>query len=242
MKSSYIKSKPTRIIAVVTIAVLCCCLIIFSGCPLPWYIPVKYSDKKMAQIYGFIKNGLLTDCDNYIATFEYSDPNDEVQRVASIFNSGGKALLSFDFYINYGETVGRAVYYDGVYKEWTAATQTEAVKHTQPEEWQFLYDKLYGYTEYLKNEVVGAEFDDGYCHQCWPFGYGMAQIYYNVNGVSTSASWAVGRRGEPLVPFAEFRSDLWKGSNAILEINAEPYDIAERAENVLKYYEQAKQL
>ena len=52
----------------------------------------------MQQIYGFIKNGLLTDCDNYIATFEYSDPNDEVQRVASIFNSGGKALLSFDFY------------------------------------------------------------------------------------------------------------------------------------------------
>lgn len=161
MKNSYIKSKLTRIIAVVTIAVLCCCLIIFSGCPLPWYIPKKYGDKKMAQIYGFIKNGLLTDCDNYIATFEYSDPNDEVQRVASIFNSGGKALLSFDFYINYGETVGHAVYYDGVYKEWTAATQTEAVKHTQPEEWQFLYDKLYGYTEYLKNEVVGAEFDDG---------------------------------------------------------------------------------
>lgn len=68
MKNSYIKSKPTRIIAVVTIAVLCCCLIIFSGCPLPWYVPVKYSDKKMQQIYGFIKNGLLTDCDNYIAT------------------------------------------------------------------------------------------------------------------------------------------------------------------------------
>ena len=77
---------------------LCCCLIIFSGCPLPWYIPVKYSDKKMAQIYDYIKNGLLTDCDNYIATFEYSDPNDEVQRIASIFNSGGKALLSFDFH------------------------------------------------------------------------------------------------------------------------------------------------
>lgn len=98
MKNSYIKSKPTRIIAVVTIAVLCCCLIIFSGCPLPWYIPKKYGDKKMQQIYGFIKNVLLTDCDNYIATFKYSDPNDGVQRVASIFNSGGKALLSFDFY------------------------------------------------------------------------------------------------------------------------------------------------
>ncbi len=102
MKNSYIKSKPNRIIAAVTIAVLCCCLIIFSGCPLPWYIPKKYGDKKMEQIYGFIKNGLLTDCDNYIAIFEYSDPNDEVQRVASIFNSDGKALLSFDFYTNEG--------------------------------------------------------------------------------------------------------------------------------------------
>lgn len=68
----------------------------------------------------------------------------------------------------------------------------------------------------------------------------MAQIYYNVNGVSTSAGWAVGRRGEPLVPFAEFRSDLWKGSNAMLEINAEPYDIAERITNILNNYEKQK--
>ncbi len=63
-----------------------------------------------------------------------------------------------------------------------------------------------------------------------------------MNGVNTSAGWAVGSRGEPLVPFAEFRSDLWNGSLAMLEVNAEPYDLAERAENVLKYYEQAKQL
>lgn len=146
--------------------------------------------------------------------------------------------MNFDVY----DERGQAVYYDGFYKRWDAATQMESVTEVGLDEFQPLFDKVQNYAYYLKNDVVGTDYDDGYCHECFPWGFGMAQIYYNVNGTQTTASWEVGRsRKKPLVSFAEFNSTTAdKSKGASLTVYAEPYDIDVRIPNILQNYEESK--
>lgn len=232
-----IKRKLHKTACVFAAAAMLCCLIVFSGCPAPWYIPKKYSDKKMSQIYSYIKEELLTAPTDYLAAFDYTDPADNSEHSVNIWNSGGKVIMNFDLYSDGGS----AVYYDGVYKRWDSATQTETVKLAELGEWQFLFDRVNGYAEYIKTNVVGTDYDDGYCHECFPWGYGMAVIYYKVDGADITASWQVeSGNNKPLVSFAEFNSSREKKDGMSLTVYAEPYDIDERIPNILNNYEKQK--
>lgn len=206
---------------------------------MPWYIPKKYSEKKMSQIYGYIKDELLTDPADYFASFDYIEPSDNTKHSVNIWNSGGKVIMNFDLYAEDGS--GSAVYYDGVYKKWNNTDKTETVKQVALSEWQFLFDKVGEYADYLKNNVVGIDFDDGYCHECFPWGFGMAVIYYEADGTNITASWQVEKgKKKPLVSFAEFNSAADNEDGMSLTVYAEPYDIDERIPNILNNYENQK--
>lgn len=204
---------------------------------MPWYIPKKYGDKKTAEIYGYIKDELLTNLPNYIAGFDYTDPADGASHRVNIWNCNGKVIMNFDIF----SEEGSAVYYDGVYKKWDNVTKTETVKQVEIAEWQFLFDRVKNYAEYIKTDVVGTDYSDGYCHECFPWGFGMAVIYYEVDGVNVTASWQVEKgKNKPLVSFAEFNSSSEKDNGTSLTVYAEPYDIDERIPNILNNYEQQK--
>lgn len=205
---------------------------------MPWYIPKKYSKKKMTEIYGYIKDELLSNLPHYFASFDYTDPSDDSEHHVNIWNSGGKVIMNFDVY----SEAGQAVYYDGVYKSWDKSNQTETVIEVGLDEFQPFFDRIKTYAEYLKTDVVGIDYDDGYCHECFPWGFGMAVIYYEVDGVSITANWQVERgRKKPLVSFAEFTSSRGKEDGMGLTVYAEPYNIDDRIPNILNNYESQKQ-
>lgn len=81
-----------KIIIFISAAImLCSCLLVFCGCPMPWYIPKKYGSKKMAQIYDYIKDELLTNLPHYFASIDYAD-RPTIPNISSIYGAATEKL------------------------------------------------------------------------------------------------------------------------------------------------------
>lgn len=231
-----------KAIKLILLGATACCLIL-SGCHVfPWYIPREYSREQKEEIYAFLRDELLAKHENYIAYVTYADPDDGSEHTADIWSCEEKLIIMFDLYTDHGH----AVYYDGEYRHWDPKTERESVRGAEPDEWQFLFDKIERYATYY-GEAVGGDFYDGfdnYMWECWPWGFGMAQVSYAADGeifgeenAVINASWTV-QNHSPLVHSAEFSVSTDYG--VALQLYAEPYDIDQRIENVLASYEQHK--
>lgn len=213
------------------------CVCLFSGCHVfPVFIPKDYDEAKMQEIYAFIKDDLLTGLNYYIANVSYIDPQDGIARYVDILSGEGKIIMTFAD--SSRET--SSVYYEGTYKTWNVETQTETVEEKSVEEFAYLTQYVRSYADYLKNNVVGTDkYYDGYCHECIPWGIGMAQYYYKINDAEISASWTVQSGDAPLIFNAEFSYSEEDGDINI-DVYAEPYGIDERIINILNSYESNK--
>lgn len=218
------------------------CALLFCGCHVfAWYIPADYSESEKQKIYANIKDELLTELPSYIAHVYYTEPDGETVREVNVWSCDGKVIMNFDIL----SEEGGSVYYDGVLRHWDRPEQTEMVQEKSLEEFDYVFDYINAFAEYLKT-VIGTPYDDGYFHKCLPWGFGMAQIYYNDLDLSTagitdaniSASWTPQKFGPP-VHSAEFGLSCNRGY-INLQIYAEPYDIDERITNILNYYEEHK--
>lgn len=245
------KCKKRNTLSVITASVLlACCLWLFCGCHVfAWYIPKPYSDEKKAEIYAFIKNDLLSDVSDYIVGVSYNLPEQEGGSVSyNIFGSEGKVIISYDKYSKKGSPLIYGVWYNGERKEWDVKTKTETVTEVSVNEYAFLFDYVERYAEFLKTKIVDVASyrDDSYFWECFPWGMGMAQMYYDdVDGMSVTGFWTVERKsavkhdGLPLVFSAEF--DCGNDNGGIrAEFYGSPYGIDERITNILKNYEENK--
>ena len=189
------KCKKRNTLSVITASVLlACCLWLFCGCHVfAWYIPKPYSDEKKAEIYAFIKNDLLSDVSDYIVGVSYNLPEQEGGSVSyNIFGSEGKVIISYDKYSKKGSPLIYGVWYNGERKEWDVKTKTETVTEVSVNEYAFLFDYVERYAEFLKTKIVDVASyrDDSYFWECFPWGMGMAQMYYDdVDGMSVTGFW-----------------------------------------------------
>ena len=246
MNTNY-KSRNIFNIIVVTVT-LVCCLGVFCGCHVfAWYIPKPYSDKEEAEIYGFIKQELLTELSQYVASIMYEDA-DGGGRDYNVFVGEGKVIINSTLYSANVSAISYSVWYDGTLREWNNQTRTEAVTEVDISEYRFLFDDVMRLAEFIRTKVVNVASyrDDSYFWECFPWGMGMAQMYYDdVDGVSVTGSWEVEkksavRKGLPWVFSAQFDCSTDDGY-AMLDVYGSPYGIEERITNMLKLYEEYKE-
>lgn len=235
---------------ILTVLTLVCCLSLLCGCHIfAWYIPKPYSDKEEAEIYEFIRQNLLTDLPQYIATvyIDNADGSDGAKDY-NIFYGEDEVIINSSTYANEG-LADYSIWYDGMLKTWDKKTRTETVTQVDISEYRFLFDAIEDCAEFVKNKVVNvASYRDGsYFWECFPWGIGMAQMYYDdVDGVSVTGFWqvekksAVRHEGLPLVYNAEFNCGNERGF-VHLDVYGSPYGIQERITNILAGYEEYKE-
>ncbi len=232
---------------------LICCACLFCGCHVfAWYIPKQYSEEEKAEIYGFIRDELLTDADNYIASVSIQADGIGVASYGyyNVFVSEGKLIINMSKYPQSGSPTYYAVWYNGTLKEWDVAARQETVTdNVSVEEYRFLFDYIAQYADFLKTRVVGvASYRfDSYFHECFPWGMGMAQMYYDdIDGMSVTGSWTVEKyklvndEGLPLVFNADFTLST-QNESISLDVYGSPYGIDERITNILSRYEEEKE-
>ncbi|MCM1194819.1 MAG: cyclophilin-like fold protein [Firmicutes bacterium] len=212
-----------------------------------WYIPKQYTDEQMEEIYGYLKNEILTDLEYFIAGVSYE--RDNYIYSYNVFSEQGKTIINYDvFGREDSSAVARGLFYDGTLKEWDVENLTETVTEKDASDYAFLFDRIKTAAEYFKNDVLNKMpyRDDSYCHQCFPYGFGMAQMYYlpENEDVNVSASWTVEKFKDadelPLIHDAEFncgRGDEY----VIIEAYGSPYGIDDRIDGVTANYENYKQ-
>lgn len=239
------KSKFKNLIrATLAATVLLCLCLSFCACHVfAWYIPKQYDDEKQAEIYSFIKDELLTKLDHIIASVSYSQ--DGLDYSYNVFSSENKTIINYDVY-NDACAVTRGLYFDGVLKEWDVESRTEQVTDKNISYYDFLFERIRSTADYFKNDVINVltPRDDSYFHECFPWGMGMAQMYYEIEGRTVSAFWTVEKdsevkKGLPLVFNAELYCGTETGSVSI-DTYGSPYGIDERIANVKANYEERK--
>lgn len=232
-----------RVIIAAVLLVVCACT--FCACHVfAWYIPKKYSDEQMSQIYANLKVG-LTDLSHTISsvTFDYDDSG----YYYSIFSDEGKTIIRYDVYKGF-DTVKRGLYYDGILKEWDVESRTETVTSKDASEYDFLLERIRNTADYFKTEVLDTMpyREDSYCWECFPWGVGMAQMYYLPTDadLSISASWTVETDEEtgefPSIFEAEYHYSSQNDSVWITNYK-QPYGIDERIANIQASYQEDKQ-
>lgn len=225
-------------------AVLLCLCLTFCACHVfAWYIPKQYNDEKQAEIYSFIKDELLTKLDHIIASVSFSQ--DGLDYSYNVFSSEGKTIINYDVYNDF-TSVARGLYFDGVLKEWDVESRTEQVLDKDISDFAFLFERIRSTADYFKTDVIDVApyRDDSYFHECFPWGMGMAQMYYEIEGRTVSAFWTVEKdsevkKGLPLV----FNAELYCGTetdSVSIDTYGSPYGIDERIENVKANYEERK--
>ena len=141
-----------------------------------------------------------------------------------------------------------AVWYNGTLKKWDVANRSETVTSVSIDEYRFLFEYITKYASFLKTRVVDVASyrSDSYFHECFPWGMGMAQMYYDdVDGMSVTGSWTVEKSrlvkqdGLPLVFNAEFQLSK-DGESISLDVYGSPYGIDERVTNIINGYERYK--
>lgn len=242
MRKNTVK-KSIRIVLI--IATLVCCCFAFCACHVfAWYIPKSYSDAEMAEIYAYLKDELLTNLSHTIASISYEQ--DGCGNYYDIFCDENKTIITYDVFVE-ENTVKRGLYFDGVLKEWDVESRTETVSEKDIADYDFLFARLRTAADYFKTQVLDVmpHTDDSYCWECFPWGMGMAQMYYITDDGSTvSASWTVEKPSKrdklPLIYSADFYCGTETDSVRIQSYGL-PYGIDESIQNILENYEQSKQ-
>lgn len=233
------------ILATLAAALLLCLCLTFCACHVfAWYIPKQYDDEKKEEIYSFIKDELLTKLDHIIASVSFSQ--DGLGYVYNVFSSEGKTIINYDVYNDF-VAVTRGLYFDGVLKEWDVESRTEQVTDKDESYFAFLFERIRSTADYFKTDVIDVApyRDDSYFHECFPWGMGMAQMYYEIDGRTVSAFWTVEKKSEvkkglPLV----FNAELYCGTETggvSIDTYGSPYGIDERIANVKANYEERKE-
>lgn len=232
-----------------TAALLAACAFSLCACHVfAWYIPEQYSDEQKAQIYSFIKDELLTNLDHTIASVSFAQEG--CAYTYDVFASDGKVVIRCSVYEDGSEEfhpMFRSVFYDGVLKEWNVDTRTETVTDKDVADYGFLFDEIRSTANHFKTDVldVAPVSEDSYFHECFPWGMGMAQMYYEIEGQDVSAFWTVEKddevkNGLPLVFDVElYYGDKDKGVS--LHVYGSSYDIDERIANIMDNYERDKE-
>lgn len=236
--------------AALTISILLCCASLFCSCHVfAWYIPKPYDEKTETKIYDFIKNDLLTNPSDYIASVSYYLPNESGDNANyNVFRSEDKTIINYTIYPKEGSPTVYGVWYDGERKEWDAKNKRETVTQVNISQYEFLFDHIEHYAEFLKTRIVNAASfsEDSYFWECFPWGMGMAQMYYDdVDGMKVTGSWTVEKKHAvkndnlPIVFNANFDCSSEQGSIG-LDVYGSPYGIDERINNILNNYEESK--
>ena len=229
---------------VLAAALLVCCCFSFCACHVfAWYIPEQYDDETKKEIYSFIKDELLTKLDHIIASVSFSQ--DGLDYSYNVFCSENKTIINYDVYDDFN-AVARGLYFDGVLKEWDVESRTEQVSDKDISEYDFLFERIRSTADYFKTDVIGVApyRSDSYFHECFPWGMGMAQMYYAIEGRTVSAFLTVEKESEvkkglPLV----FNAELYCGTetdSVSIDTYGSPYGIDERIANVKATYEERK--
>ena len=241
------KSKFKNLIRVtLAAAVLLCLCLTFCACHVfAWYVPKQYDDEKKNEIYAFIKDELLTKLDHIIASVTFSQ--DGLSYDYNVFSSENKTIISYYAYNSDFETVTRGLYFDGVLKEWDVVSRAEQVTDKDISDCGFLFERIRSTADYFKTDVIDVApyRSDSYFHECFPWGMGMAQMYYEIEGRTVSAFWTVEKESEvkkglPLV----FNAELYCGTetdSVSIDTYGSPYGIDERIANVKANYEERKE-
>lgn len=240
-----------RLICVIlTMALLPVCACLFCGCHVfAWYIPKQYSDEDKAEIYGYIRNDLLTELNHYIASVSLVSKIDGVETYEyyNVFASEGKVIINVSEFADMQEKT-YAVWYNGTLKKWDVANRSETVTSVSIDEYRFLFEYITKYANFIKTRVVdiASYSDDSYFHECFPWGMGMAQMYYDdIDGMSVTGSWTVEKSrivkqdGLPLVFNAEFQLST-ENEGIGIDVYGSPYGIDERVTNIINGYERYK--
>lgn len=225
-------------------AVLLCLCLTFCACHVfAWYAPKQYDDETKKEIYSFIKDELLTKLDHIIASVSFSQ--DGLDYSYNVFCSEGKTIINYDVYDDFA-SVARGLYFDGVLKEWNVESRTEQVLNKDISDYCFLFQRIRSTAEYFKTDVIDVApyRSDSYFHECFPWGMGMAQMYYEIEGRTVSAFWTVEKdeevkKGLPLV----FNAELYCGTETdsiSIDTYGSPYGIDERIPNIIDSYEKNK--
>lgn len=230
--------------ALSAVLLLCLCLTLCACHVFAWYIPKQYDEEKQAEIYSFIKDELLTKLDHVIASVSFSQ--DGLGYVYNVFCSENKTVINYDVYDGDANAVTYGLYFDGVLKEWDVEARTEKVTDKDISEYAFLFDRIRSTADYFKTDVINVApyRSDSYFHECFPWGMGMAQMYYEIEGRTVSAFWTVEKKGEvkkglPLV----FNVELYCGTetdSVSIDAYGSPYGIDERITNIKENYENDK--
>ena len=240
------KSKFKNLIRVtLAAAVLLCLCLTFCACHVfAWYVPKQYDDEKKNEIYAFIKDELLTKLDHIIASVTFSQ--DGLSYDYNVFSSENKTIISYYAYNSDFETVTRGLYFDGVLKEWDVESRAEQVTDKDISDYGFLFERIRSTADYFKTDVIDVApyRSDSYFHECFPWGMGMAQMYYEIEGRTVSAFWTVEKESEvkkglPLV----FNAELYCGTetdSVSIDTYGSPYGIDERITNIKENYENDK--
>lgn len=248
MKTRTVVNKLICVALTVVLIVGCACM--FCGCHVfAWYIPKQYSEEDKAEIYGYIRNDLLTELNHYIANVSLVSKTNGVETYGyyNVFASEGKIIMNISEYADTQEK-SYAVWYNGTLKKWDVANRSETVTSVSIDEYRFLFEYITKYANFIKTRVVDVASyrSDSYFHECFPWGMGMAQVYYDdIDGMSVTGSWTVEKSrlvkqdGLPLVFNAEFQlSTLSEGIS--LDVYGSPYGIDERVTNIINGYERYK--
>ena len=156
--------------AALTISILLCCASLFCGCHVfAWYIPKPYDEETETKIYDFIKNELLTNPSDYIASVSYYLPNESGDNANyNVFRSEDKTIINYTIYPKEGSPTVYGVWYDGERKEWDAKNKRETVTQVDISQYEFLFDYIEHYAEFLKTRIVNAASfsEDSYFWEC----------------------------------------------------------------------------
>ncbi len=238
------RSKTARVIT--AIALLCCCIITFGGCHVfAWYIPKPYNSKETAAIYSCL-DSQLDDLKHIVAGVSYEQ--DDGLYAYNIFADDGKTVISYDVFSKTDTaTLKRGFYADGTLYEWDVSALEETVTQKDISFFGFLLQDIRKTATYFKTEVLNVmpHTDDSYCWECFPWGFGMAQMYYlpDDDSLTVTASWAVENdedTDEIVVPQAEFHYSKKENGVTVHTYNA-PFGIDETAASVKATYERNKE-
>lgn len=248
MKNRTVVNKIICVALTVVLIVGCACML--CGCHVfAWYIPKQYGEEDKAEIYGYIRNDLLTELNHYIASVSLVSETDGVETYEyyNVFASEGKVIMNISEYVDTQEK-SYAVWYNGMLKKWDVANRSETVTSVSIDEYRFLFEYITKYASFLKTRVVDVASyrSDSYFHECFPWGMGMAQVYYDdVDGMSVTGSWTVEKSrlvkqdDLPIVFNAEFQLSK-DGESISLDVYGSPYGIDERVTNIINGYERYK--
>lgn len=229
-----------RKVLILMLLAACSACVFLCGCAIPWFIPIDYSAAKIEKMYSAIRTDFAASPDNFSLAIYDEDCVTYLQKSGDgvIFFREKYAIDSDGEYTTISHV---ATGVDGVYKEYDVATQSETTRDIAEGEFDGYISKAQSFLNYVAYDLFGVEsWSDGKIYKCFPWGYGMAQIYYDVDKTNdsiydVSAAWTVNSSGAPVAPQISYGD---KSYTIMVNFEEEQIDLSVRGASYLQNYEE----